>query len=457
MKALLYTLFIYSLFFNTSTIFAQGWENTFVDSIGFARGIDVKETSDGGYILAGETDYPTGAIRHYIKAIKTDSEGNPEWNITYGDWNIVDDQIVFVEQLADGKFIFGGSRSNKPFLLQVYSNGDEVWSKIINPSAIGKEIYAGSKTSDQGYILAGWQFGQDTILPKSYVVKTDVEGNILWEQTELSTASKIMAIIETSDQGYLVTGSESNLSLFLIRMDAQGNELWKKEYELSTNSLGASIVETDDGGFIIGGRGIGTSQTFPTLLKVDNEGNVGWVKFLSDLPNGAITDIHSTSDGGYIATGSMQSFWFVQGDTGFAVKLDENGEIEWSEELSPNANISSIQETSDGGFILTGFNSEGILLKKIGGINSAQKIFSPEVQLSVFPNPMNDFTTFKIETDKFTTFQLRIFNSIGQLVRTEQFNNSVFNFYKKNLTTGIYFFEISSKEKLLANGKLEVH
>lgn len=457
MKTLLYTLFVFSLLFNTSMSFAQGWEKTFVDSMGLARGIDVKETLDGGYILAGETDYPTGAIRHYIKAIKTDSEGIPEWNITYGDWNIANDQIVFVEQLADSSFIFGGSNFDKPYLLNVDVSGNEIWSKIINPSAIRKEIYSGGKTSDQGYILAGWQFGQDTIPPKSYVVKTNVEGNILWEQTELSTTSKIMAIIETSDQGYLVTGSESNLSLFLIRMDPQGNELWKKEYDLSTNSLGASIVETDDGGFIVGGRGIGSTQTIPTLLKVDSEGTFEWAEFLSDLPNGAITDIHSTSDGGYIATGSVQTFWFVQSNSGFAVKLDENGEIEWSEELSSNVNGSSIQETSDGEFILTGFNIEGILLKKIGGTTSTQKIFSPEIQLSVFPNPMNDFTTFKIETDDFTTFQLRVFNSLGQLVRTEQFNDSIFNFYKKNLNAGIYFFEISSKEKLLANGKLEIH
>ena len=56
-----------------------------------SRGLDVNQTTDGGYILVDEVDYPTDAIRHYMKIIKTDSSGNLEWSNTLDECDISDD------------------------------------------------------------------------------------------------------------------------------------------------------------------------------------------------------------------------------------------------------------------------------------------------------------------------------------------------------------------------------
>ena len=60
-------------------------------------------------------------------------------------------------------------------------------------------------------------------------------------------------------------------------------------------------------------------------------------------------DIHQTSDGGYIvANGSL-------------IKTDTQGNEEW---INANINVSSLNLTTDGGFICVGEKNENIFLMK---------------------------------------------------------------------------------------------
>jgi len=461
MKALLYTLLSYSLLFNISIASAQGWQKTFADSTGPSIAIDVVATNDG-YLLAGELDLVTGAIRHYFKILKTDLDGNLEWSKTFQEpWAVAEEAVAFIDQTSDGNFILGGLQNRSPFLMKLNSSGDTLWTKKKESLDNSKFIYAGILLQDGGFLLSG-----TNILPigsleitSPYLIKFDSDGNFLWESTlEITTNHHVIYDVkETTDQGFILAGHNDNSKSILVKTNNLGNLQWNKEYELTANNSGGSVVETSDNGFILGGSTDGIPGQIPFFLKVDAEGIFDWLKFHPNLPVGRVSYIEHTSDNGYIATGSFLGFWQNIGINGFAIKLDENGEEEWIEEFNSGFHGSTIHEISDNIFIACGFSNEGFLLKKIGGTNSTEKIFSPEINLSISPNPMTDFTTFKIETEEFQTFQLRVFNSIGQLVRTERFNTSIFNFYKKNLSSGIYFFEISSEEKLLANGKLEIH
>ncbi len=116
----------------------------------------VIETTDGGFAIAGTTDFWTNQD---ILVIKTDEYGNMEWNRTYGDG--VARSIV---ELSDGSYVFAGDNR----LIKTDADGNTVWSMVYDTETINSVI----QTSDGGYALAG------TKQNNFWLAKTDEYGVI---------------------------------------------------------------------------------------------------------------------------------------------------------------------------------------------------------------------------------------------------------------------------------------
>jgi hypothetical protein len=97
-----------------------------------------------------------------------------------------------------------------------------------------------------------------------------------------------------------------------------------------------------------------------------------------------------------------------------------------------------------------------MLLKKIGGATSIKNNHLPKLNIEVFPNPMTSQTTFKIENSNLKNINLQVFDVMGKMVREETHTDSTFTFYKKNLSSGIYFYKIRNGNILLGHGKLVI-
>ena len=140
----------------TQNILAQGWEVVFPDSIiwnqlsGWSQATDVKSTPEGGFIVVGETDLPTGAIRHYIRAVKTDGLGAVEWSKIYNFEDIMYDKAVSVE-VADDSYFIAGSRSNDYYLMKIDLAGDTIWTK--NYGTGWQEHFRGSTLTDDDHLV----------------------------------------------------------------------------------------------------------------------------------------------------------------------------------------------------------------------------------------------------------------------------------------------------------------
>lgn len=232
------------------------WMKTF----GNGYGRSVQQTDDGGYILAGarHIDLPAPfGVDYDVLLIKTDADGNEVWRRTWGERN-TEDFGHSVKQTSDGGYIVAGrtwsygAGVNDVYLIKTDSDGNELWSQTFG----GWETDTGNsvqKTSDGGYIVAGktWSYGAGKY--DVYLIKTDSDGNELWSRTfGGSEEEKGHSVQQTNDGGYIIagkTGTVGKYSLYLIKTDADGNEVWSKTWP----GWGWSVRQTIDGGYIVAG------------------------------------------------------------------------------------------------------------------------------------------------------------------------------------------------------------
>jgi uncharacterized protein YuzE len=171
------------------------------------------------------------------------------------------------------------------------------------------------------------------------------------------------SVQQTSDGGYIVAGITGSFvaesaDIFLLKTDANGNIIWAKTYGGANNEWAHSIQQTSDGGYIVAGWtntfGAGITDIF--LIKTDANGNVQWAKTYGGTSNIYAYSVQQTSDGGYIVAGGTSSFG-VGG--AIFVKTDANGNVIWAKTYGGTRTdgASSVQQTSDGGYIVAGWTT----------------------------------------------------------------------------------------------------
>ena len=194
--------------------------------------------------------------------------------------------------------------------------------------------------------------------------------NVEWykkSQTNISSPS----IQQTSDGGYIITGTTSTADIILLKVDGIGNEEWNKTYGGQKKDGGLSVQQTFDGGYIISGYtfSFGSGENDVYLIKTDMNGNEEWSKTFGGPSRDKGYCVQQTIDGGYIISGNTQSFGAGENDI-YIIKTNRNGNEEWNKAFGgPNLDEGYyVQQTSDGGYIITGkVNANNFYLLKIDG------------------------------------------------------------------------------------------
>jgi hypothetical protein len=324
-----------------------------IDGGGNDEGHSVQQTSDGGFILLGWTE-SFDAREADVWLVKTDASGNIEWDRTFGRSDR--DKGYSVQQTSDGGFILVGYTESfgagweDVWLIKTDADGNKLWEKTFGGSGWDGG-FSVQQTSDGGFIIAGatWSFGAGE--GDVWLVKTDASGNIEWDRTFGGSRSDLgFSVQQTSDGGFIIAGATWSFGagegdVWLIKTDADGNMLWDRTFGGRYRWWGYwdesySVQQTSDGGYILVGS---------TLIRTDANGNKLWERNFSG------NSVQQTRDGGFILVGGTE--WFV-GHAVLLIKTDADGNKLWERTFGgglENYSVGlSVQQTSDGGYILLG-------------------------------------------------------------------------------------------------------
>lgn len=281
----------------------------------------IRETFDGDYILAGETESKDGDVEgnHGKKdcwVVKLDSNGNVLWQKCYGgkDEDISND----IQEVKEGGYILSGTTHSHDGDTKKHHGGDDVWLLRLDEAGniIWEKCIGGSsdectksfiQTLDGGYIVTGYTYSNNGDVKGNHnyiddkhstsdgwIVKLDHSGKVEWQSCLGGSDHEVIySIQELKDKGYVAVGytgskdgdvNENNgdLDMWIVRLDEAGKLVEEKSMGGLLHDEGRVIKQTEDDSFIIAGN---TNSTNGKFAKMNHGDADFWIMKLS-LING---------------------------------------------------------------------------------------------------------------------------------------------------------------------------
>lgn len=222
--------------------------------------------------------------------------------------------------------------------------------------------------------------------------------NKLWDYRYGGTSEDILGdmFIQMWDGGYVIGGSSSSgtsgdktennwdstlnhYDYWIVKLDALGQKQWSKRYGGKLQDNLYQIQQANDGGYILAGDSYSNADGDKSqncrggfdywIVKIDSLGNKQWDKRFGGNGNEFSGEIQSTTDGGYIITGTStsglvgdktQSNWGSGNKEDYwVVKIDSAGNKQWDKRYGGDLYEfgTAIKQTTDGGYLVGGYST----------------------------------------------------------------------------------------------------
>src|SRR5690606_30217005 len=498
------TLFVilFTTIIGSTTIFAQApwieWQKSLGGSE-FEQAEHIQQTLDGGYIVVGGTDSNDGDVsgnhgESDFWIVKLTPTGTLDWQKSHGGSGT--DVATSIFQTLDGGYIIAGLSNSSDGDVVANRGGYDFWFLKLDEEGnfdgqashggSGNDIaYSIQQTSDGGYILAGESNSNDWDVTGNHggtdywVVKTSSQGSIEWQKSLGGSGNeRANSIVQTTDGGYIVAGYSNSVDgdvsgnlggtdFWVVKLSTQGILEWQKSLGGTNSDAAYSIQQTDAGGYIVAGLSLSNDGDVSAnhggddywVVKINDSGNIEWQKSLGGSQMDRANSVNQTADGGYIVTGfSMSTDGDVTENHGiqdyWMVKLNASGILQWQKSLGGSSSDygKSTSQTTDGGYIVAGVSSsnDGNVSGNHGSSDFWVVKLEPEPlnidefnnEINIFPNPASHILNIAA---KEPIQAITVFNQLGQKVLYTTHNEMELQVNISALSANMYFVVVETE------------
>ncbi len=288
------------------------FEASFGTSTDIEAAYAVQNTVDGGFVLIGHVGAPEVAGTTLV--VKTDKDGVEDWVKEYD--ILSSDMHPDMDQTSDGGFIMVGNTglgSGSCTLVKTDGDGEIVWTKSYDGVSLNGAIHMSVReTDDMGYFVVTYRLLLSGSM-QFYMMKVSEAGDLEWSKDFSEEAVPVgVDGLQTSDGGYVGVGyffeqGKGDRTL-LIKTDSAGEETWRAKLGFGGghSNFATSVEETPEGGFVMAGitTDFGAPVKAAMLTKASPSGEFLWSKaYNRDGKKVYAYDVEVTDDGGYIMVG----------------------------------------------------------------------------------------------------------------------------------------------------------
>lgn len=363
----------------------------------------VQPTPDGGYIVGGTTFSTDGDVTGNhggsdCWVVKLNAVGNIEWQQCYG--GTLNETFGSIRITADGGYIMsattnsndgdvsGNHGSNDAWLVKINNAGTMEWQKCFGSSS-GDLLEFAEETLDGGFICKGISgdvddgdlAGQSPVsIGGGWIFKLNNARNIQWQKTWFSACtfcggSLINFIRQTNDSGYVYGGYTPgglSSSTFITKLNSAGMYVGGQSFYSQGQVPISSAAPTNDNGCVT----LFTDEYGRRWFRKYNSAMVAeWSRQMDTLAGGWENTINRTTDGGFLLTGYCNEFNSFIGRQGtfdyYAAKLSGTGVLQWQRALGSAGEDYGYwgESAADSSYILAGkgASSSGNITGNHGG------------------------------------------------------------------------------------------
>lgn len=441
---------------------------------GYDEGYDVKQTLDGGYIITGSTSsFGQGNTDLYL--LKLDSMGVKKFETSFG--GVSNEIGKSVVQLIDSSYVIAGYTSSTGvggydiFLVKADKTGALIWQKTIGGTD-WDFAYSMEATADGGFIITGTTYSYGRGNADGYVVKTDANGNVIWQKTYGGVNDdEFKSVIQTSDGKYALTGYTKSYNdidsgdVWVFKLEVNGDSAWCKFYGGGKEDFGNQIIEHPSGDLYIAGA----SRSFSSgsimdgyIVHTDNNGvyifqrldntSTSFQEFVSIVVSNKSQNIVNTIAKETFAAYGLQSKMLEMN-----LGLNYISAIDFGSVL--NDHTYKMIATKDKGYACIGYTNgynsilsncyfvkvDSNLQGSLFSIVSVQEFNIDRNKVSIFPNPTSNQLIFQLTGISIDISKVKIYDLFGKEINVV--NEIVINSKNQiminvsDLKSGIYYLK----------------